>query len=455
MSQPIAPRNINLPLPSTSSNSSNEINNKITREDSSLFQETQETSSKKQNTTSSSNTTNVDGQNQHTPEIPSSESNSSFFPLLRLPPVLQNHVGDFLRPKDINSFCNTNNALKMSLTASRNKKIIELSEKFKPYIKVPTEGMTPQQIIETIKNHAYISPYECLHGVVMTTVSWEDIFIEGDDSNATDILKILFETNMPFDKSMLVDAIVYCHDEGYLLKLVMENYDKEQEQMRQLISSGEYNDTFVDMLEANSEQGIYNKTKMLLKYGLNMEAVGKEALWSAADSGFPKIAKMMLFEYGADPEAIDSIGRTYLMLAVRGQNPNEETVKLLLKYDADIDAKDQDGHDVFYSLNIIERLGGETESEFEARRDRINNIIIPLLNEKKKETIATAQKILKEETNTTVYLEEILKNMDYPLARNIVIKYKKQLKTSFSASITSAPTTTPSLNPHSQFAHRA
>ncbi len=365
---------------------------------------------------------------------------------------MQNHVGDFLRPKDLNSFCNTNKSLKKSLTASRNKKIIELSEKLKPYFKVPTEGMTPQQIIETIKNLAYVSPHDL--DVLESPVLWENIFPDPDVRvNPADIYKLFFETNMPFDEQMFHDGIFHGHRE--YLELVIENYDKEQ--MRQLLSSGKYNGLFNEMLENlnTTDQEIYLITNILLKCGLNMEEdMVAAVLLNAPERGLPKILKMMLFEYGLAPEAKDYHGRTPLMLALRGYNPDEETVKILLEYDVDMDTEDNDGDDVFSDINIKKNFW-ETDSQFESRCDRINNIIIPLLYEKKKETIDTAQTILKEETNTTVYLEEILKNMDYPLARNIVIKYKKQLKTSSSATITSTPTTTPSLNPLSQFAHRA
>ncbi len=45
--------------------------------------------------------------------------------------------------------------------------------------------------------------------------------------------------------------------------------------------------------------------------------------------------------------------------------------------------------------------------------------------------------------------------MDYQLARQIAVKNKKELKMSSSVTIISAPTTTPSLTPLSQFTYQA
>ncbi len=409
---------------------------------------------------------------------PHEKSPPLFSPLSQLNPDLQINIAEYLSAKDITHLCNSNHTFKNLLNDIKNeKKINELSQKLKPYLtKTPTENKTPQQIIDAVKEKMDLIPETNVGGF---SESMDSNYINEKEYKAFEILIPFYEDKVDFVKLLLeVDlnsqgslfgAAVECQSLK-IIKMLLKRYGQNVITLHDNVNKTEpilhkvVRTRNTDILKIVLVQGANIEAKdsrgdtalinllgntvddpdileLLLKHGANTEAKdtqGRTSLLQAVEQSIEEgeEACRILLKYVANIEAKDSQGRTSLMWAAR-QNREKEIVKILLENDADIETIDNNNRSVF-DFDIAHPPALYDRSYFvEDKKNEFYKVIYPLLMEKKRETIATVQRILREEAKSD-YMEEILIHMEYQQARHIIMKHKKQTNLSFSPAITSA-----------------
>ena len=160
-----------------------------------------------------------------------------------------------------------------------------------------------------------------------------ELYDEARNGNLTAVKKLLKQgasANINLGKSLLAAASMGHH------KVV-----------KCLIDNGAMVDTAVDgtALTHASKGGHYKTAKVLLSCGAETilrDGYGKTALIHASENGQHKVVQLLL-EKGALVDSQDKCGKSALAYASGCTHGSIETVKLLLKYRAQVNLCDKDG----------------------------------------------------------------------------------------------------------------